>query len=94
MQDTEPGKALSTELNRLSGIAARDSKVKFTSLAHLLTERFRRGCFCELNHQGAAGIGQVSYDAYGENLDRNIAELVKRLRENRYRASDIRRVWI
>ena len=30
MQGTEPGKALSTELNRLSEIAKRDSEVKFT----------------------------------------------------------------
>lgn len=94
MQDTEPIKALSTELNRLSEIAARDSKVKFTSLAHLLTEEFLKGCFRELNHQAATGIDQVSYDTYGEKLDRNIAELVERLRENRYRANDIRRVWI
>ena len=94
MQDTEPIKALSTELNRLSEIAARDSKVKFTSLAHLLTEEFLKGCYCELNHQAAAGIDQVSYASYGENLDRNIADLVKRMRENRYRANDIRRVWI
>ena len=94
MQDTEPGKALSTELKRLSEIAARDSKIKFTSLAHLLTEEFLKGCYRELNHQAAAGIDQVSYESYGEELDRNIADLVKRLRENRYRANDIRRVWI
>jgi group II intron reverse transcriptase/maturase len=94
MQDTEPIKALSTELNRLSEITARDSKVKFTSLAHLLTEEFLKGCYCELNHQAAAGIDRVSYASYGEALDRNIADLVKRMRENRYRANDIRRVWI
>ena len=94
MQDTEPIKALSTELNRLSEIAASDSKVKFTSLAHLLTEEFLKSCYCELNHQAAAGIDQVGYESYGENLDRNIADLVKRMRENRYRANDIRRVWI
>jgi len=75
-------------------MAARDTKVKFTSLAHLLTEEFLKGCYSELNHQAAAGIDQVSYTSYGENLDRNIAELVKRMRENRYRANDIRRVWI
>jgi hypothetical protein len=90
MQDTEPGEALSTELNRLSEIAARDSKIKFTSLAHLLTEEFLKGCYGELNHRAAAGIDQVSYESYGEELDRNIADLVKRLRENRYRANDIR----
>ncbi len=81
MQGTEPVKALSTGLNRLSGIAARDSKVKFTSLAHLLTEEFLKGCYRELNHQAAAGIDQVSYATYGEDLDQNIGELVKRLKE-------------
>src|SRR4030067_1329558 len=91
MQDTEPIKALSTELNRLSEIAARDSKVKFTALAHLLTEEFLRGCYRELNHQAAAGIDQVRYASYGENLERNIVDLVRRLKEKRYRAYDIRR---
>ena len=78
MPGTEPKGALSTELNRLSEIAARDSKVKFTSLAHLLTEDFLKGCYRELNRQGAGGIDQVSYASYGENLDQNIADLVKR----------------
>jgi len=94
MRDTEPGKTLSTELNRLSEIAARDSKIKFTSLAHLLTEEFLKGCYRELNHQAAAGIDRVSYATYGEDLEGNITDLVKRLREKRYRANDIRRVWI
>jgi len=94
VQGTEPGEALSTELNRLSEIAARDSKVKFTSLAHLLTEDFLKGCYRELNHQAAAGIDQVSYASYGENLDQNIGDLVKRLKDKRYRAYDLRRAWI
>ena len=68
MQDTEPIKALSTGLNRLSEIAARDSSVKFTSLAHLLTEEFLKDCYHELNHRAAAGIDRVSYATYGENL--------------------------
>ena len=84
MQGTEPKEALSTELNRLAEIAARDPKVKFTSLAHLLTEDFLKGCYRELNHQAAAGIDRVSYASYGENLDQNIADLVRRLKEKRY----------
>ena len=94
IQGTEPGKALSTELNRLSGIAARDSKAKFTSLAHLLTEDYLKGCCRELSHQAAAGIDQVSYASYGEKLGQNIGDLVNRLKEKRYRAYDVRRVWI
>lgn len=65
-----------------------------TSLAHLWAEEFPKGCYRELNHHAAAGIDRVSYATYGENLDGNIAERVKRLREKRYRANDIRRVWI
>ena len=80
MEDTEPRKALSTELNRLSEIASRDSKVKFTSLAHLLTEEFLKDCYRELNHQAAAGIDLVSYASYGEDLEGNITDMVKRLR--------------
>jgi group II intron reverse transcriptase/maturase len=94
MQGAEPKGALSTELNRLSEIAARDSKVKFTSLAHLLTEDFLKDSYRELNHQAAAGVDQVSYVSYGKNLEQNIADLVKRLKGNRYRACDTRRVWI
>lgn len=74
MQDTEPEKALSTELNRLSKFAARDSRFKFTSLAHLLTEEFFKDCYRELNHKAVAGIDRVIYASYGEGLEENIAE--------------------
>jgi retron-type reverse transcriptase len=94
MRDTEPGETLSTELNLLSEIAARDSKVKFTSLAQLMTKEFLKECYRGLNHHAAAGTDQVRYTLYGENLDQNIADLLKRLQEKRYRACDIRRVWI
>ena len=36
----------------------------------------------------------MSHEAYGKNMDENIAELVKRLKAKRYRAVDIRRVTI
>lgn len=94
MPDTEPGKVLSTKLNRLSEIAKQDRKVKFTSLAHLLDEEFLKGSYRELNRYAADGIDRVSYKAYGEKLDENVAELVERLKGKRYRAQDIRRVRI
>lgn len=94
MPDTEPGKELSTKLNRLSEIAKQNPKIRFTSLAHLLTEEYLKECYGELNRQAAAGIDRISYEAYGENLEENIADLVKRLKQKRYRAVDIRRAWI
>jgi hypothetical protein len=69
MRDTECRMALSKKRNRLSEIAARDSKVKFTSLAYLLTKDFLRVCYREPNHQQATTVGHVSYATYCENLD-------------------------
>ncbi len=93
LPDSEPG-GLSTKLNRLSEIARQDPKVKFTSLAHLLDEECLKQSYRELNRLAAAGIDRVSYEAYGKDLDENVAELVKRLKAKRYRAQDIRRVKI
>ncbi|KFZ44017.1 hypothetical protein DS62_10500 [Smithella sp. SC_K08D17] len=67
MQDTEPIKALSTELNRISEIAARDSKVKFTSLADQWDDNTKNwekrawynppgGCLSENSQQPQANI--------------------------------------
>ncbi len=85
---------LSTKLNRLSEIARQDPKAKFTSLAHLLDEECLKKSYRELNRHAATGIDRVSYETYGQNLDENIAGLVKRLKAKRYKAQDIRGVKI
>ena len=94
LPDPEPGRGLSTKLNRLSEIARQDPKVRFTSLAHLLDAECLKESYRELNRNAASGIDRVSYVEYGKNLDENIAELVERLKSKRYRAVDIRRVWV
>jgi hypothetical protein len=94
VQDIEPEIALSANLNRLSEIAARDLKVKFTSLAYLSTKDSLKVSYRELNHQQAKTLDHVSYTTYCENLDQPIAELIKRPREKRYRTCDIRLVLI
>jgi RNA-directed DNA polymerase len=94
LPDSEPGKALSTKLNRLSEIARQEPKVRFTSLAHLLDEQFLKESYRELNRYAAVGIDRVSYETYGKNLDDNIAKLIEQLKSKRYRAQDIRRVRI
>jgi hypothetical protein len=92
--DSEPGKAVSTKMNRLSEIARQKPKVRFTSLGHLLDEEFLKESNREPNPYAAVGIDRVSYETYGRNLDDNRANLVERLKSKRYRAQDIRRVRI
>ena len=94
LPDPEPGRELSTKLNRLSEIAGQDPRVKFTSLAHLLDAECLKESYRELNRHAASGIDRISYVEYGKHLDENIADLVERLKSKRYRAVDIRRVWI
>jgi len=94
LPDTEPGKELSTKLNRISEIAKQDPKIRFTSLAHLLSEEYLKECYGELNRQAVTGIDRINYADYGKNLEENIADLVNRLKQKRYRAVDIQRAWI
>ena len=94
LPDTEPGKELSTKLNRISEIAKQDPKIRFTSLAHLLSEEYLKECYGELNRQAVTGIDRINYAVYGKNLEENIADLVDRLKQKRYRAVDIQRAWI
>ena len=94
MPDAEPGNNLSTKLNRLSEIARQKPTLKFTSLAHLLDKECLIESYKELNPKAAAGIDQVSYKEYGKDLEANIEGLVERLKSGKYKAVDIRRVWI
>lgn len=94
LPDTEPGSRLLTKLNRLSEIARGNPATQFTSLAHLLDVECLKASYGDLNPRAAEGVDHVSYRAYGENLDANIAGLVDRLKNKKYRATDIRRVRI
>lgn len=94
MPDAEPGIELSTKLNRLSEIAKQNPTLKFTSLAHLLNKECLMRSYWELNSQAAVGIDQVSSKEYGKDLEANIEKLIERLKSGKYKAVDIRRVWI
>ena len=94
LPNAESENKLSTKLNRLSEIARGASRMKFVSLAHLLDEENLKQCYEELRKDAATGIDGVSHDKYREDLEANLQDLVKRLKTNRYQATDIRRVCI
>ena len=67
---------------------------EFTSLAHLLTEDFLKGCFRELKRDKASGIDGVSVKEYEVNLEENLKDLVVRLKAKKYKPQPVRRVYI
>lgn len=85
---------MSTQLDRIAKRAQADPKLRFTALAHHLTEDFLRETWQGLNKRGASGVDGVSMRAYGDRLDENLHTLVETLREHRYRAPMVRRVYI
>ncbi len=90
-------KLMSKTLQAILDIASKakeDSKCKFTSLAHLLTEDFLKECFRELKKRKSPGIDGVTVGEYAKKLDENITDLVARLKAKQYKPQPVLRVYI
>lgn len=85
---TLPKLALITERAR------REPQCRFTSLAHLLDERFLAWCYYRLGRDRASGIDGVTWKEYGEHLEENLRDLVARMKAKRYKPQPAKRVYI
>jgi group II intron reverse transcriptase/maturase len=85
---------MQTSLRGISNRAAKDKEHRFGNLYGLLNENFLKWCFWQLKRDAAPGIDQVDFYEYRENLDENIRDLVKRLKQKKYRAKLVRRHYI
>jgi len=85
---------MSTDIDRLSELAKEDPKRKFFSIAHLITLEKMYAAFLSLRKEASAGIDGVTYAEYEVDAARNIRQLHRRLKEGKYRAQPLRRVYI
>jgi group II intron reverse transcriptase/maturase len=83
-----------TKLTRIAEIAKEKPKERFTSLAHLLDKQMLWDCHLELPANKATGIDQVTKAAYEENLEKNLDDLLARLKRGGYRPQASRRTYI
>ena len=91
---TEMDKLTQTKLALISERARKEPKLRFTSLAHLLNERFLKECYYSLDRDRASGIDGVSWKEYGKELDENLNNLVARMKAKRYKPLPAKRVYI
>jgi group II intron reverse transcriptase/maturase len=92
---TQSRESLQQALDRIRQSARRDAEQQFTSLWHHVYNRDRlEEAYKRLNRKGAAGVDQVTWRAYGENLEENLEGLSGRLARGAYRARPVRRVYI
>lgn len=82
------------KLALISERAQREPNCRFTSLAHLLDERFLEHCYHRLGRDRASGMDGVTWQEYGEHLEENLGDLVTRLKAKRYEPQPARRVYI
>jgi RNA-directed DNA polymerase len=85
---------MSTELSRLFELAKVDKTTRFLSIAHLLTPAALMAAFEGLRKDASAGVDEVTYREYEQDVWRNIPTLHHRLVSHQYRAQPLRRVYI
>jgi RNA-directed DNA polymerase len=85
---------VSTQLDQIAKKAKLDRKVRFTSLAHMLTPEFLEETWETINRKGASGIDGESIEQFESELEQRIQEICAQLKAGVYRAPPVRRVDI
>jgi len=85
---------VSTQLAQIAKKAKLDRKVRFTSLAHLLTPEFLKDTWATINRRGAGGVDGESIEQFESELEQRVREISERLKAGTYRAPPVRRVDI
>jgi RNA-directed DNA polymerase len=85
---------MSTQLDQIAKKAKLDRKVRFTSLAHLLTPAFLKETWGMLNHKAASGIDGESIEQFASEMEERVEEICEQLKAGTYRAPPVRRIEI
>ena len=85
---------MSTQLDQIAKKAKSNPKLRFTSLAHLLTPEFLTETWKQMNRRGASGVDGETTKEFEQGLDTRVQELCERLKQGAYRAPPVRRVEI
>ncbi|MCP4339383.1 MAG: group II intron reverse transcriptase/maturase [Desulfobulbaceae bacterium] len=94
MGDTSRSQTISTELQQIAQQAVYYPDSVFTTLAHKIDVPFLHEAFRRTRKSSAPGSDKVTASKYAENLAGNLIDLHRRLKEGRYHAPPVLRVWI
>lgn len=94
MSDTQMSGDLCPKLRLISEKARQEPDTQFLSLAHLMTVDMLHDSFVHLKKRAAAGVDGVTWQDYSVNARERLTNLHERLRQGRYRAQPVRRVYI
>ncbi len=89
-----PGRLMQTSLPAIAQAAKKDKGRRFRGLYSMLNRANFEVAYHAINKNAAVGEDGVTYREYGRNLRQNLADLEQRLKEKRYFAKLVRRVFI
>ena len=96
--ETHPGRragnGVSRDLDRVREVAVRDKQVRFTALMHHITLNRLRWAYWAISPKAAPGTDGVTWEAYGQDLEANLADLHQQVHRGSFRATPSRRVYI
>lgn len=79
-----------TKLDRLSKRATTHKETVFNNLGHQIDRELLKQAYHQLESKRAVGIDGVNKEAYGERLNENLTDLVKRIHAGSYRPKPAR----
>jgi len=88
------GRGVSSGLDRVRQVARKDKEARFTALLHHVDVARLGAAYRAIRPQAAAGVDGVTWQDYGQDLERNLQDLHRRVHSGAYRASPSRRVYI
>ena len=94
MEETKSTNNTATKLKRVARLSGEDPHMEFIGLMPHVNKESLIGCFNELKGRRAVGIDQMTKEEYGKDLERNIEDLISRMKEMSYHPSPVREVMI
>ena len=85
---------MQTSLWGIARKAKQDKKYRFGNLYGLIDKNALYIAFGKLNSSAAAGIDKETAKQFRENLDENLEEIVSELKQKKYKAKLVKRVYI
>src|ERR687895_612151 len=96
--ETRPGRragvSVSSDLDRVRQVARKDKDARFTALLHHVDVARLRAAYRALNPRAATGVDDLTWEDYGQDLERNLRDLHARVHRGSYRAMPTRRAYI
>lgn len=94
MRRTQSRESVTQRLDRVRQVARHKKKERFTALLHHVDTDLLLTAYFWLKRDAAAGVGGMTWAAYGQDLEAKLADLHGRIHSNAYRAQPSRRQYI